>query len=312
MRSKVAIVCCSFNLGKYIQATVESILRQTENSKQIIIADGASTDGTLQILRKFSGIEVSSKPDSGYVEGFWNGVSLVNAEYITQCCISDGYVDNEWLQIACRQLDDNPNLDLIWASPISLNIDGTFGDVSFPNFGTEPFPENFQMRKFWMLTGFHFPEGNFVARKEVFLNCFPSLSDYQNVVMEPYLEFSYNFHKEKLNSMRIPRVVNYGRSHDGQLTQQEIENTKKWQFQKRYQVQILDTLREEISEHGVADFLKNFRFYFASYFGVRSRMANTSYMMEVDRITKVFLALQVRFFSCLASISIPRAYRSFV
>jgi glycosyltransferase involved in cell wall biosynthesis len=312
MRAKVAIVCCSFNLDKYIQTTINSILRQTEKSKQIIVADAASTDDSLHILSEINGIEISSIPDSGYVEGFWNGANLVNAKYLTQCCVSDGYIDDEWLEIACRQLDEDPELSLVWASPVLLNADESFGEVLFQKFGLSSLPENFQMKEFWMLTGFHFPEGNFVARTEVYLNCFPKLIDYQSEVMEPFLEFSYNFHKSGLQSRRIPRIANYGRTHDGQLTQQEIQNTKKWQFQHRYQRQILESLKSEIYERGVSEIFDNLSLYLASYFGIKCRIANASYMMKNSLILKIFLSLQIRFLGYLARVFMPKTYKSFV
>lgn len=311
MRSKVAIICCSFNLDKYIQSTLESILRQTEESKQIIVADAASTDRTLEILKGFEGIEVSTKPDSGYVEGFWNGARLASAKYLTQCCISDGYVDENWLQIACSYLDEHPEIDLVWGTPISLNADGEFGDVSYPELGLSPLPNMFEIRNFWKLTGFHFPEGNFVARKEIYLSCFPTLESYQSVVMEPFLEFSFNFHKQQFKSVRIPRIANFGRIHVGQLTQQEIENEKKWVFQKKYQGQILDLLREEYFEDNLALKLMNLNFFASSFFGVKSRFLHAIYMLEKNRKKRIWLALRIRLFGYFARFFMPRIYRNF-
>ncbi len=312
MKYKVAIICCSFNLAKYIQSTMDSIVRQTEKSKQIIVADAASTDNTLDILSRFNHIEVSTKSDSGYVEGFWNGVALVRADYLTQCCISDGYIDEEWLQIACQELDENPELSLVWGSPIYLNADETLGEISFPKFKLDTLPLDFDMRHFWMLTGFHFPEGNFVARKEVFLSCFPSLEEYKCDVMEPYLEFSYRFHKSKFTSLRIPRVANYGRVHEGQLTQVEIETSKKWLYQQRYQAQILEIITSDISLFGIVHNFRNFPLYIAAYFGAQSRKANAKYHLELKIFPKLFLALLIRVLSLLARVFTPRLYKAYI
>lgn len=47
-----------------------------------LVCDGASTDGTLQILSKHPGLQWISEPDSGQSEGFNKGVAMAKGEWI--------------------------------------------------------------------------------------------------------------------------------------------------------------------------------------------------------------------------------------
>jgi glycosyltransferase involved in cell wall biosynthesis len=49
----ISVVLCSFNGEKFIKEQVDSILNQTYTNLELIISDDASTDSTLEILRRY-------------------------------------------------------------------------------------------------------------------------------------------------------------------------------------------------------------------------------------------------------------------
>ena len=49
----VSIIVPSYNQGRFIRRTLESILSQDYRPIEIIVVDGASTDDTVAILREF-------------------------------------------------------------------------------------------------------------------------------------------------------------------------------------------------------------------------------------------------------------------
>lgn len=72
----VSIIVPSFNQGRFIRRTLESIFSQDYRPLQVIVIDGASKDDTVDVLRSFDGtpgFEWVSEPDSGVVEAVNKG-----------------------------------------------------------------------------------------------------------------------------------------------------------------------------------------------------------------------------------------------
>lgn len=63
---KITIITPSYNQGKYINQTIRSVLDQGYPNLEYIVVDGASTDGTIDILRKYDHKLIwISEPDRG-------------------------------------------------------------------------------------------------------------------------------------------------------------------------------------------------------------------------------------------------------
>lgn len=58
---KISIVIPSFNKVKYIKSTLDSIFDQKYPNLEVIVQDGKSTDGSLQIIKKYPVILESKK-----------------------------------------------------------------------------------------------------------------------------------------------------------------------------------------------------------------------------------------------------------
>jgi glycosyltransferase involved in cell wall biosynthesis len=213
---KLSIISCSMNLGQFLEDTILSVARQTYKNFEHIVIDGASTDNTLDILKKYPHLTWISEKDSGYVEGLRKGLAMAKGEYIMQCAVSDGYIDKDWFKKCIELLESNKDVSLVWGFPQYLTEDGILGEVSYPQFHGNDVPNRSDFFKYWMNTFFWLPEGNFCVRSKVFKHCFPETN---NRDVEPYLEFNYRFHKYGYLTHNIPSIASYGRIHSNQLGQ---------------------------------------------------------------------------------------------
>lgn len=81
---RIAIVVASFNRARTLQRCIDSVASQTYASRELIVIDGGSTDGSVDILRANRG-KVDrwlSEPDRGIYHAWNKGVALARGDWI--------------------------------------------------------------------------------------------------------------------------------------------------------------------------------------------------------------------------------------
>ena len=69
-----------------IRRAIDSVLAQTHANIEFIVQDGASTDGTLDILRSYGDrLKIVSEPDNGPSDGLWRALHRCSGEFIGSC-----------------------------------------------------------------------------------------------------------------------------------------------------------------------------------------------------------------------------------
>jgi glycosyltransferase involved in cell wall biosynthesis len=92
----VSIITIVFNDNENIETTLLSVLNQTYKNIEYIIIDGGSTDGTLDILKRYQSqfsVLVSEK-DSGISDAFNKGILIAKGQIIGMINSGDSYEDN--------------------------------------------------------------------------------------------------------------------------------------------------------------------------------------------------------------------------
>lgn len=98
---------------------IDSVLNQTYKNIEYIVVDGASTDGTVDIIKSY-GTQISkfiSEPDKGIYNAMNKGVRLASGDFVGILNADDCLYSNDVIQSMVNRIDDT--------------IDAVYGDVEF-------------------------------------------------------------------------------------------------------------------------------------------------------------------------------------
>lgn len=96
----VSVITVVYNGVNEIEETIKSVLSQGYESKEYIIIDGGSTDGTIKVIEKYLN-EITtfiSEPDAGIYDAMNKGVLLANGKWINFMNCGDSFHSNNVLQ----------------------------------------------------------------------------------------------------------------------------------------------------------------------------------------------------------------------
>ena len=108
----VSIITPSFNRYKYFEECIQSVLNQNYPYIEHIIVDGGSTDGTLEILKRYADnypdrIKYISEPDKGAGEANNKGLKITKGEIFGFLCSDDTY-EPDTIQRVVKFFEFNP------------------------------------------------------------------------------------------------------------------------------------------------------------------------------------------------------------
>ncbi|HET6224937.1 MAG TPA: glycosyltransferase family 2 protein [Bacteroidia bacterium] len=97
---KITIITVVFNAQALIEQTIQSVLQQTYPFIEYIIIDGASTDGTLQLIDRYKAqlAFISSEKDQGLYDAMNKGLKKATGEYVLFLNAGDVLNDADVLQ----------------------------------------------------------------------------------------------------------------------------------------------------------------------------------------------------------------------
>ena len=84
MFAKLSVITIVYNNVKDIERTMLSVLNQSYTNIEYIVIDGASTDGTLNIIKKYENrlAKLISEPDKGIYDAMNKGLALATGDYV--------------------------------------------------------------------------------------------------------------------------------------------------------------------------------------------------------------------------------------
>lgn len=79
-----SIVTVTYNAGRVLEKTIQSVINQSYKNIEYVIIDGSSSDGTIEIIKKYEDKIAYwvSEPDEGLYDAMNKGLQVVTGDYI--------------------------------------------------------------------------------------------------------------------------------------------------------------------------------------------------------------------------------------
>jgi glycosyltransferase involved in cell wall biosynthesis len=121
---KIPVVTVVFNNKKTIEDTIKSVLSQTHKNIEHIIVDGKSTDGTLDVIKKYkkSISKYISEEDNGIYDAMNKGVKMCTGDLIYFLNSDDIFYDNQVLGKVAEVFEKNRKYDYFYGGVVSRGI----------------------------------------------------------------------------------------------------------------------------------------------------------------------------------------------
>ncbi|MCD6576510.1 MAG: glycosyltransferase [Anaerolineaceae bacterium] len=121
----VTIVTPSYNQAAYLEETIQSVLKQDYKNIQYIIIDGASTDGSIELVKRYEDriFKWISEADHGQTDAINKGFSIASGEIIGWLN-SDDILLPHAVSEAVRFLIENPSFGLVYGDANYINENG--------------------------------------------------------------------------------------------------------------------------------------------------------------------------------------------
>jgi glycosyltransferase len=119
---KISVITATFNSASTLEATIASFSSQTYPDKELIIVDGGSKDGTLEIIRA-AGKKVNksiSEPDGGIYDALNKGIGMSEGDVIGFLHSGDQYPTSEILEKIAKKFMEH-------------DADAVYGDLRYVN-----------------------------------------------------------------------------------------------------------------------------------------------------------------------------------
>ncbi len=126
---KVSIITPSYNQGRFLEATIQSVLAQDYPNIEYIIVDGASKDNSVEIIRKYQDRLAwwVSEKDRGHADALNKGFARATGEILAWLNSDDTYFPGAVAE-AVAYLKAHPDVGMVYADANWIDEEGRFID----------------------------------------------------------------------------------------------------------------------------------------------------------------------------------------
>ena len=126
----VSIITPSYNQASYLEQTIQSVLGQDYPRIEYIVVDGASTDNSFEIIKKYNdrlAYWISEK-DSGQAEAINKGFARARGEILGWLNSDDYYLPNT-ISAVVKCFEENPDVVMVYGDMLAVDGDGQTTNV---------------------------------------------------------------------------------------------------------------------------------------------------------------------------------------
>ena len=172
---KISIITATYNSAQTLGHTIESVIRQTYPDIEYIIVDGASTDDTLQIVKRYEPqlrgkMKWLSEKDHGIYDAMNKGIQMATGDIVGILNSDDYFTSNDIIEQLASAFHNE-------------SIDAVYGDIHFIRDGQpDKCIRYYSSKRFspvWLRFGFMPAHPSFYCRRKIFKKAGLYKTDYQ-------------------------------------------------------------------------------------------------------------------------------------
>ncbi len=135
----VSIITPSYNQARFLEETIRSVLEQDYPRLEYLIVDGGSTDGSLEIIRRYADRLAwwVSEPDAGQAEAINKGLARARGEFVAWLNSDDLYLPGA-VRSAVEALLAHPEAAFVYGDMLAVDEAGrTINFLRYPQLRLE-------------------------------------------------------------------------------------------------------------------------------------------------------------------------------